>query len=282
MAWTIIEDVDGFAAAAGPMLRDRPAPNTVLLTVSETLRARGPQAFGQGTPMFGWWQDAAGAVSAACLQTPPFPLLLSDAPEEAVAELAARLAAAGRPLSGVNSAEPTARAFAARWGELTGAPAAVHQRHRLYRLGTLVPPSPVPAGRPRLAGPADRDLLIAWLDAFATEAGELTERDHDPIVDDRLGHGGLTLWEDGGAPVSLAGTTRQIAGMTRVGPVYTPPALRRRGYAAGVTAAVTQAALDAGAAEVLLFTDLANPTSNGVYQRIGYQPVEDRVLMTFG
>ena len=69
--------------------------------------------------------------------------------------------------------------------------------------------------------------------------------------------------------------------MIRVGPVYTPPDLRRRRYAAGVTAAVTRAALDAGVAEILLFTDLANPTSNGIYQRLGYHPVEDRVMLSF-
>jgi predicted GNAT family acetyltransferase len=69
--------------------------------------------------------------------------------------------------------------------------------------------------------------------------------------------------------------------MIRVGPVYTPPGLRHRGYAGAVTAAVSQAALDAGAAEVLLFTDLANPTSNSLYQNLGYQPVEDRVVLSF-
>jgi predicted GNAT family acetyltransferase len=81
--------------------------------------------------------------------------------------------------------------------------------------------------------------------------------------------------------VSMAGLTRQVAGTIRVGPVYTPPGLRRRGYAGAVTAAVSRAALDAGADEVLLFTDLANPTSNSLYQRLGFQPVEDRVLMSF-
>jgi predicted GNAT family acetyltransferase len=69
--------------------------------------------------------------------------------------------------------------------------------------------------------------------------------------------------------------------MVRVGPVYTPPELRRRGYAAAVTAAISRAALDAGASAVLLFTDLANATSNALYQRLGYRPVEDRIELSF-
>jgi predicted GNAT family acetyltransferase len=84
-----------------------------------------------------------------------------------------------------------------------------------------------------------------------------------------------------GKPVALAGATPLIAGSVRVAPVYTPPELRGHGYAGAATAAVSQAAIDAGADEVLLFTDLANPTSNGLYQRLGYRPVDDRTVVTF-
>ena len=72
-----------------------------------------------------------------------------------------------------------------------------------------------------------------------------------------------------------------VTGMVRVGSVYTPPAVRGRGYAGAVTAAVSRAARDAGVREVVLFTDLANPTSNALYQRLGYRPVEDRVTFSF-
>lgn len=82
-------------------------------------------------------------------------------------------------------------------------------------------------------------------------------------------------------PVSLAGVTRQVVGMIRVGPVYTPPGFRGHGYASAVTAAASQRAREAGAKEVLLYTDLANPTSNSIYQQIGYRPVEDRVVLAF-
>ena len=90
---------------------------------------------------------------------------------------------------------------------------------------------------------------------------------------------GLTLWEADGEPVAMAGLTRTVAGVARVSGVYTPPAHRQRGFGGAVTAAVSRQALDAGAAAVVLYTDLANPTSNALYPRLGYRPVEDRVLL---
>ena len=142
-----------------------------------------------------------------------------------------------------------------------------------------MPPEPVPPGAARVAGQADRDLLIDWHLAFGRETHGVVLEDAERAVTDRLSHHGLMLWEADGAPVAMAGLTRDVAGVVRVGVVYTPPGHRRRGYGGAVTAAVSQAALDAGAAEVVLFTDLANPTSNALYRRLGYQPVEDRVVL---
>jgi len=281
MAWTISKDLDEFAAQARPFLRERPARNTIELTVIETLRATGLHTFGEDAPLFGWWQPPGGPVAGTCLQTPPFPLLLASAPDRAAAELAASLAASGRELPGVNASAAAAGQFAGYWRERTGATATERMRNRLYRLGDLVPPRPARPGQARVAGGADLDLLVDWFRAFGREAAVVADQDPVRAVRDRLGYGGLTLWEAEGVPVAMAGLTRQVAAMTRVGPVYTPPGLRRRGYAGAVTAAVSQAALDAGAAEVLLFTDLANPTSNSLYQRLGYHPVEDRVVLSF-
>ena len=132
-------------------------------------------------------------------------------------------------------------------------------------------------------------FITADVGEFLTEAGEFLRAEparHSvvltvTVVDERLGYGGITLWEAGGVPVSLAGRTRVVAGMVRVAPVYTPPEMRGRGYAGAATAAVSQAPLDAGVREVVLYTDLANPTSNVLYQRLGYRPVEDRVVLSF-
>lgn len=86
----------------------------------------------------------------------------------------------------------------------------------------------------------------------------------------------FTFWEaPDGAPVSMAATTSLLNGMIRVDPVCTPPRHRGHGYAAGVTAETTRAALAAGATDVVLFADPANSTSNALYQRLGYRPLAD-------
>ncbi|MFE9724271.1 GNAT family N-acetyltransferase [Streptomyces sp. NPDC005794] len=269
MTWTFTDDVDHFLDAAGASLAARPAENTLLLTVTATLRDSGPQAYGVEPPVLGWWRGADGEVAGALVRTPPFLPLLGTASAEAVGALADAL-----PLPGVNADRDTARALASRWPRHR-----VDEEHRLYRLGTLVPPSPAPPGRPRTATPADRPLLVGWIRAFGAETGQSGDR-AERIVDERTAHGGLTLWETDGEPVSMAGVSRRIAGTVRVATVYTPPEHRGRGYAAAVTAEVSRVAREEGAREVLLFTDLAHPTSNGVYRRIGYEAVGDRLLIT--
>jgi FR47-like protein len=280
MAWTLTEDLDEYVAAAGGFLRSRPVHNTIQLTVAETLRARGGTTFGDVAPLFGWWRPADGEITAALLHTPPYPILLTRLPEHTAAPLAEALFARRGRLPGVNADATSAAAFAAAWGELTGASARESRRSRLFRLGRLEPPQPFPPGAPRVATAADRGLLEAWFTTFGEEIGEVQRRPSE-AVDDRLSHGGLTLWAVDGAAVSLAGVNRPAAGVVRVGPVYTPRDQRQRGYGGAVTTAVSQAALDAGAADVVLFTDLANPTSNALYQRLGYRPVEDLVGFSF-
>ncbi len=281
MAWFLSADLGDYLGAAGGFLRSRPAEHTILLGAAETVRAKGPSAFG-GPPVFGWWQDPGGAVTAAFLHTPPFPVVLTGMPAGAAAELAGLLAARDCRVSGVNADVTAGGAFASAWRQRTGEQAQVRMRMRLYSLGTLLQPDPAAEGRARVAGPADRGVVIAWCEAFHREAEPGPRGDLELMVDDRLGYGGFTLWEAAGQPVSLAGLSRPVAGQARVGPVYTPPGLRGRGYGGAVTWAVSRAALDAGIAGVLLFTDLANPTSNALYQRLGYRPMADRAVWSFG
>jgi GNAT superfamily N-acetyltransferase len=277
-------DVAGFLDGADAYLRRERVRNTVILTVTEQLRLNtaghsspaAARADQRNRPLFGWWTGPGGG---AFMHTPPFPLLLT-ADLDAAAELAADLA--GRPLSGINAGPEAARRFAAIWRAAAGGRVKLHQRQRLYRLGKLTWPDPAPGGASRVAAGTDVALVTEWFGAFGREAGELGGgQDPAAMVRDRLSYGGVTLWEAEGAPVSVAAVSRLVAGMARVGPVYTPPPLRGHGYASAATAAVSSAARAAGAAEVLLFTDLANPVSNSIYQRIGYRPVEDRVLLSF-
>jgi GNAT superfamily N-acetyltransferase len=280
MSWFMTADTGEFLSVAGEFLRAEPARNSVMLTVTADLLAAGPRE-GPAGMLFGWWRPDAGPLAAAFMYTPGFPAMLSGMSETAAAVLARDLTAAGHRVPGVNAGQQAAAAFTAAWRDRTGDAVTVHRRMRLFRLARLVPPAPGPAGTARLAVAADRDPIAEWFGAFAREVNDDPGHDHRADIDQRLGYGGITVWEDGGVPVSVACLTRAVGAMVRVGPVYTPPALRGKGYAGAATAAVSQAALDAGAREVVLYTDLANPTSNALYERLGYASVEDRVVLSF-
>ncbi|MCF3125716.1 GNAT family N-acetyltransferase [Streptomyces arenae] len=280
--WHFTADLDGFLDSAGEFLRTDPAAHTALLSVTDTLRVRGLRAYGDGDPLFGTYTGDDGTVQGALVRTPPHRVALSPLAPEAADDLARRLADVSPDLPGVATERRTAQAFAEAWEKHTGATATVGIEQRLYRLDTLTPPEPSPEGRARVAGEADRELLGRWHEEFGEAVGERPAMDPGEWADARIAYGGVTLWETpDGTPVAMAGTTRLVAGQIRVAPVYTPAARRGRGYGGAATAAVSRAALDAGAAEVLLFTDLANPTSNGLYQRIGYRPVRDYAQYDF-
>lgn len=279
MPWTITRSLDVFAETAGDLLRAEPVRHTLPLTLLATLRASGPSAFGDDPPRYGWHGSPDGLLDGAVMQTPPFPVLVAGLPAGSAADLIRLLGEDGGLPVAANVSSDDEAAFSAAWAVATGGGTTVAQRQRLFRLDQLVPPDPAPPGAARVAGPGDRELLIEWAEAFDREAHGAARANTARTVDDRLSHAGLTLWEAGGQPVAMAGSTRDVAGVVRVAGVYTVLAQRQRGYGAAVTAAVTQAALDAGASAVVLFTDLANPTSNALYQRLGYRPVADRVLL---
>jgi RimJ/RimL family protein N-acetyltransferase len=276
MPWTLTRDLDEFWAAAGDQLRAEPVLQNLPLTVLDSLRKRGPSAYGDDAPVYGWHESVSGQVDGAFLHTPPFPVLVAMLPAGEAAGLITRLRAeAGRPAA-INLPGQDEASFGAAWARATGGSATAVRRSRLFRLERLVPPEPAPPGAPRVAGHGDRELLIEWHEAFGREADG--QGDVSRTVDDRLSHEGLRLWEAGGVPVAMAGSTREVAGVVRIATVYTVRAHRQRGYGGAVTAEASQAALDAGASAVVLFTDLANPTSNALYRRLGYRPFCDRVL----
>jgi GNAT superfamily N-acetyltransferase len=300
MGWTFTRSVEEFTAAAGGFLDRRPVENNVLRTVSGTLRRLGADTYGKQPPRFGWWRPGGGAgagevtegerreprdagrgnggeVAAAFLCTPPYPPLLSRGPRQAARELAA---AWEDPLEGARGDGESVRAFCDAWQERTGAVPEVKREQRLHRLGTLTPRTPAPPGRVRVAGRHDLDLLLRWQEEFAGDVGESTPG-MERLVAEAVLFGGRTLWEVEGEPVAMAGNSSPEDDAVRIVAVYTPAPLRGRGYAGAVVAAVSQAALDAGARDVLLVTDLANPVSNHLYRRLGYLPVRDQLTVAF-
>ncbi|WP_306321198.1 MULTISPECIES: GNAT family N-acetyltransferase [unclassified Streptomyces] len=284
--WALTAELDAFEERAGELLRSEPTLNTVALTVTARMRVSGWAADGA---RFGVWAGPGGRADGYFFWTPPHFLYVGlPGPEEGGAQAAGALldALAGLPVDGVNGTEEATAALADAWrSRHPGGRAERRMRQRLFRLGDLTPPDPLPEGRPRIAGASDRALLADWhldFEADAHTSDPETRARAEAWADDRIGYGGVTLWEDAaGTPVSMAGVSRRSAGTVRVAPVYTPPPLRGRGYAGAVTAEVSRVELAAGVEEVLLFTDRANATSNALYQRLGYRPVRDFAVWEF-
>ncbi|HEY6798857.1 MAG TPA: GNAT family N-acetyltransferase [Kineosporiaceae bacterium] len=284
----LTDDDEQFASRAAALLDVDPISTNVLATVLAGTRTGCPQPEGS------FWvlvEDAAGRPVGAALCTAGFPPFLAAMPDGAAALIAAALHRAGHEVPGVRGDAAATSAFATRWASLTGRTAERTAAEAVHLLGTPVPPVGVP-GDARPTTPVDSELAAAWYAAFEVEAhpGEPapdpdTLRQRTSLFVARSRTGRVLLWVDGGVPVSLAGwqvpagpAERAIG---RVGPVFTPAEHRRRGYAAAVTWAATQAVLGTGAAGVMLYTDLANPTSRGVYARLGYRPVSEAANWTF-
>ncbi|MBN0049065.1 GNAT family N-acetyltransferase [Streptomyces actuosus] len=279
--WHLTEDVDEFLARAGEFLHARPVRHLMQLTWTARLRERGVTAFGSQAPVFGRL-ERAGEVHAAFHRLPSRGLGPTPLTSEQADGLAAHLVAQGHSLPYVSADHRTATAFAEAWQRHTGATPTLRVRLCLYRLGTLTPPEPVPAGRGRLVGEPDHEQLMHWCRGFAADVGEDVAIDAASWAGTRFAGKRYTFWETpDGTPVSMAGVNPTIAGLAQVDPVYTPADLRGRGYAGAVTVEVSRAALAAGAKEVVLFTHAANPTSNALYQRLGFLPVTDWAVYDF-
>ncbi|MFJ4648884.1 GNAT family N-acetyltransferase [Streptomyces bobili] len=278
--WHLNEDVDDFLAQAGDFLCSRAALHNTPLTDIEKLRIHRRRAAdhdGQAA-VFGRL-ESQGEVRAIFYLTPRGRLGLTPLSVAQTDTLAAHLAGLGHSPDHVIADHDTAGAFAESWQRCTGAATEIFWRTHLYRLGTLTPPQPLPKGQGRLTAVKDRGQVVSWCREFCVDVGE--QRSIDLIDagawdDSRFGDRHFTFWETpDGTPVSMAAATSVIGGMVRVDPVYTPAHLRGRGYAGAVTVEASRAALTAGATDVVLFTDPDNPTSNALYQRLGYVHVAD-------
>jgi predicted GNAT family acetyltransferase len=267
--------------ASGDFLAGREAEHNLPLGIIGTLRDH-PDTYPEPAYLATVRDD--GRIALVAIRTPPFGIVLSEpgVPEDRVALAVAALVAdlhAGTPaLPTAAGPKSTVTPFAQRWSHQTGHAARVQMEERIYRLATVIAPRPTP-GSWRLAGEGDRPLLREWLEAFDDEAlpPDAPRYENEPMVerwirrDDRFAY----LWEVDGRVVSLVAAGARTPSGRRIGPVYTPPDERGRGFASALTAAASQDQLDRGARFCFLFTDLANPISNSIYQRIGYDPVTD-------
>jgi predicted GNAT family acetyltransferase len=267
----VFRDANEFAVAAQSWLAADPFSTSVLagaLHAVQTGRSDPPDGVAWIAVM-----DKDEVVGAAMHTPPYYPFLPRLAPGVA-GRIMRALYRAGAEIAGVTGEAAAVTEFADAWTTLTGGTSSVAMSMRMYRLEMLNAPVGV-TGQPRPATESDLELVADWFDRFHAEAAP-DSPDEDPVAAAvrRVATDHVWLWEDHDVPVSLASAASAL-GVARIGPVYTPPPHRRQGYGAAVTARVAQACLDSGAANVILYTDLANATSNSIYQQIGFRPDHD-------
>ena len=282
-------DAATFLRDASTFLVEREAQHCLMLGVAGNI-ARGsfdmpPDGY------LGIVRDEEGEVVAAALMTTPWKMVVSEVEDRHLSAVAAALAEdiatsqAAQAFSGVLGGIPVAHAIVEAWCRPRDLVPAVSMREHIYRIERLVEPPPI-EGAARRATTADRDLLVDWVADFQAEAlGDQSRESAALGVDRALSRGERTywLWEVDGAPVSVAASAGPTPNGIRIGPVYTPRDHRGHGYASAVTAAVTKAELAVpGRRFVFLFTDIGNPTSNKIYQAIGYERVGDMEQVGFG
>lgn len=280
MRLTTHSDAAGFLARAQDWLEKNEASTSLMLGVALRLRQY-PERI-RARPYYATVEDEEGLVLAATM-TPPYRLIVygerADT-TEALAQVLQDLIAGGWPVPGVLGPRPVASQAAALWTEITGRAHRLGRGERIYEL-RRINPLPSAPGRLRLATVGDLPLAAEWTYAFQDEAGEPADRESAlETTAQRITDGHLWIWDDGG-PVSMCASVRPVAHSISVSLVYTPPGLRRRGYARSAVAALSQIMLHRGWELCTLFADLANPTSNHIYQEIGYTPVCDYDEYTF-
>lgn len=273
------EDAKQFLADCGDFLYSRASVNNLMLGVCERL-ARNPTA--HENPFFAALFNESGIVLLAAVMTPPHNIILAggEAYPDALAELVAYLKKESISPPGVIGPVEMAEAFARLWGQETGAHGKVGMYQRVYELRRVRQPQMTP-GQFRAAQLEDRHKIAQWYKAFVEEALDEAQALDLELAEKIIKNGNAFVWEREGELVSMALKTRPLTHSVTVSGVYTPPECRRQGYATALVARLSQHLLDSGYDFINLFTDLENPTSNAIYQKIGFHPVCDFRMYKF-
>ena len=226
-----------------------------------------------------------GEIMLVVMRTPPYPVLLSFnelPPDQKITNLVIEdlWKEFGDKLSGMTASKDLVSHFTDAWQEISGKIAILKTPLRIYKLERVSPVSGV-SGSMRPAQDDDEGLLLDWIKGFYQDSmmdipdPERIQRQAEKYLTSDPLLRGMMIWEDGIQPVSMAGYAGPTLNGIRVGAVYTPPAQRNKGFASACVAGLSQYLLDLGFQFCFLFTDLMNPTSNHIYQQIGYQAVSD-------
>jgi GNAT superfamily N-acetyltransferase len=264
--YVLTRDADEFAKRTERLLSERLECNVLATVLTDVLAG----SYRDDRPLFAYGLGEGDQVRFAALRTPPWPLLTSPLEGGGAEEFTGPWLEADPEVSAVSGVPSTARAIAAAWATLTGGTTRCRLSEAMHALEEVVDPARPAPGRLRPAHASERDLFVGWMREFGNEADLGPDDQAAVLVDASLRRQELMVWEDG-APVSMLVSNPCVAGVVRIGLVYTPPAHRRRGYATSAVAAASRAALADGARRCMLYTDVSNPTSNKIYAEIGYR-----------
>ncbi len=264
-------DAGAFLNAAGRWLARAEVENNVMLTIASSI-ANGTRTLKE--PPYFAAAVVGSEIDCCASRTPPHNMLVTNGTPRGLVALAADAFGAFGRLPGVNGPRQAAAGFAEAWLALAGGRATISMRQRLHKIERVSTDLPAIQGRLREVTSSERDLAVKWALAFVREAMPNSPNEVEESVDRHLRAGTLNFWDDGG-PVTMCASVGGPSTSARINLVYTPPDLRRRGYATAAVSALTRRLLDSGRRSCCLYTDLANPTSNSVYRRIGYRPVCD-------
>lgn len=266
------EDPAFVLSKANEFLSSEPVLHNLLLTI---LHARVAHA----DPGRYWIAVEEEKVVGVVLQSPlEFPATLTPMKPPVVQAVVDAIADHGVALPGVNGDAATAASFAGQWSERKKSAATPMMGMRLYELMELGE-TPRVEGQLRQSAQKDRSLMIRWTRAFQDEIGE-SSRDTEIRVDKGLAAGQLWVWEQNGETTSMAVGRDPVQAVVRLAGVYTPSQKRGHGYAAACVHALSMHLRGLGH-RCILYTDLANPTSNSIYRRIGYRAVAEALRYRF-
>lgn len=277
------QDPGSFLAEAGPHLMKDVPRHQLILGIAETLREQ-PDVY---TEYHAWAVFSGGDLMAAASCTPPHNYVLADARgPDSLGSLVGAIMASAVEAPGAIGNTPTIDEFIELWSARAGVSFIEEMAQGVFTLEQVNRVS-VGEGVIRPATSEDRDLIVGWWLAFLAEAtpDEVISRNRaEERIDQRLDPTrpqGVSVWEAGGEVVSMSAYSPPVANSVRIGPVYTPPQMRGRGYATSLVARQSQRFLVEGRDRCLLYTDLANPTSNRIYKRIGYRQVAESMVYRF-
>jgi uncharacterized protein len=277
------DNLQTFYDCVMPFLQQREAEHNMLLSYLGDLLREPPETPPAHSYM-GYVETEAGEVVAAAHYS-GYRLSLSHprAGYEKALDMLLDDAASPQILHVVAPSEFDALVLA-RWPLLTGRTLIADFPMHVYRLETVILPVNV-AGTLRQVTMQDSIQVRKWMIAFEVETfganpGEINEERLTRWMGRFLASDvyNIVFWEFDGQPVAMAGTVGRSPTGMRIGLVYTPPEQRGHGYASAVTAALSQSLLDSGLQFCTLNTDTTNPTSNKIYQAIGYYKVADQTM----